>query len=116
MEMKYAINVKDLKISVEFYSKFFSQKPSSESATSAEFFMREPYIHLVLNHDLLVSQTLNLEMELSSSTKVKLWANFLSAKNIEISSTKKIKTNEGEVVQFTFTDPDNYKWRIYSRN
>lgn len=115
MEKKYAINVKDLKKSVEFYSKFFSQKSKIESLISTEFSMLEPSIHLILTESLEVHH-FDLELELGSSTKVKLWSNFLHAKGIEVSTTIRIKSDTSEVVQFSLTDPDNYKWKIFSRN
>ncbi|NDZ96990.1 glyoxalase/bleomycin resistance/dioxygenase family protein [Streptomyces sp. SID6673] len=113
--MQLALNVDDLDVAVEFYSKLFNTKPAKRKPGYANFAVAEPPVKLVLLENPGEGGTINhLGIEVESSDEVHAEITRLAAEGLftreEINSTCCFATQDKVWV----TGPSSEQWEVYT--
>jgi catechol 2,3-dioxygenase-like lactoylglutathione lyase family enzyme len=116
MRPHLSINVRDLKKSVEFYSRVFGVKPQKKSKTYAKFDLKKPAFNFSM-HEVVDGRSLSrvnhLGIEVMSVKEVKSWHKKLKSKKIDTVEEEGTDCCFALQDKFWFQDPDGNSWEVF---
>jgi len=116
MRAHLSINVRNLKKSVEFYSKVFGKKPQKMSSTYAKFDLKDPSLNFSMHEVVdgrIASRVNHLGIEVMKAKEIPKWQKKMLKLKI------KTLTEEGTDCcfalqdKFWFQDPDGNSWEVF---
>lgn len=113
--LQLALNVSDLDVAVDFYSKLFRTKPAKRRQGYANFAIAEPPLKLVLFENSAYTSKLNhLGIEVESSEQVAQTSDFLKQANLTVKADPQTTCCYALQDKVWITDPDGDDWEIYT--
>ena len=113
--LQLALNVKDLKDAIRFYSQLFATAPSKMEPGYANFAIADPPLKLVLFENSTASGKLNhLGIEVESAEQVMAESDRLKQANLSVRSEEKTTCCYAMQDKAWVTDPDGESWEVYT--
>lgn len=116
MRAHLSINVRNLKKTVEFYSKVFGVKPQKKSETYAKFDLKEPSLNFSM-HEVtdgrIASRVNHLGIEVMNVKEVTKWQKKLTKFKIKTLVEEGTDCCFALQDKFWFQDPDGNSWEVF---
>ncbi|MDQ1396743.1 MAG: hypothetical protein QOG64_2002 [Acidimicrobiaceae bacterium] len=113
--IQLAINVTDLDVAVDFYSKLFDVQPAKRRPGYANFAIAEPPLKLVLIENANGGGTLNhLGVEVESSAEVGAAQSRLAGEGMATATEENVACCYAVQDKVWVDDPDGAPWEIYT--
>ncbi|EKD51947.1 MAG: hypothetical protein ACD_62C00152G0003 [uncultured bacterium] len=116
MRPHLSINVKNLKNSVEFYTKAFGVKPQKQTDTYAKFDLQQPALNFSMHEvseNRLPSRVNHLGIEVSDVTHIGDWQKRLEAQSIALTPENNTDCCYARQDKIWFQDPDGNAWEVF---
>ncbi len=113
-----SLEVKDLKKSVEFYSRVFQTEPTRLKDDYANFRLEEPQLHLALNVNKNTKTAVTNQhfgVELFSDQELNAWFKRVQAAGVSAETEEGTTCCYAVADKFWLTDPDHHKWEFWHR-
>lgn len=115
-----SLEVSDLKKSVVFYEKLFSQKVSKLKEQYANFRVDEPALHLALvakksqdEENRIIVSNQHYGVELFSDSRLRNWQVRLESMNFELRLQSDVSCCYAKANKFWCCDPDGNEWEFW---
>ena len=113
--LQLALNVKDLKDAIRFYSQLFAAAPSKIEPGYANFAIADPPLKLVLFENSTASEKLNhLGIEVESAEQVMAESDRLKQANLSVRLEEQTTCCYAIQDKAWVTDPDGEPWEVYT--
>jgi catechol 2,3-dioxygenase-like lactoylglutathione lyase family enzyme len=116
MRHHLSINVRNLKASVEFYSKVFGVKPQKQSETYAKFDLKEPSFNFSMHEVVdgrIASRVNHLGIEVMTEKEIEIWQQKFNELEIETVAEEGTDCCFAKQDKFWFQDPDGNSWEVF---
>jgi catechol 2,3-dioxygenase-like lactoylglutathione lyase family enzyme len=116
MRPHVSINVRNLKNSVDFYSKVFGVKPQKQSESYAKFDLKSPALNFAM-HEVgegrNKSQVNHFGIEVDSVDDVESWLKKVESQNLPTLKEEAANCCYAKQDKFWFEDPDGNSWEVF---
>lgn len=113
--VQLALNVSDINLAVDFYSKLFGCSPAKRRPGYANFAIQEPPLKLVLIENATAAGQLNhLGVEVESSEQVSTASDRLKQQGLSVDPENQTTCCYALQDKVWIQDPDGAEWEIYT--
>ncbi len=116
MRPHLSINVKNIKNSIEFYSKVFGVKPQKQTDSYAKFDLEKPQLNfsmLEASEDRAPSRVNHLGIEVDDVAQITEWQQRLETQNIATIPENNTNCCYARQDKIWFKDPDDNSWEVF---
>lgn len=116
MRPHISINVGNIKISVDFYSKVFGVSPQKQSETYAKFDLKAPSLNLAMHETKEgreKSRVNHFGIEVQSVEEVEGWLKKVEEQKIDTLREEGTECCFAKQDKFWFEDPDGNSWEVF---
>ena len=116
MRPHLSINVRDLKKSVDFYSRVFGVKPQKQSSTYAKFDLKKPFFNFSMHETAdgrIASRVNHLGIEVMTVKEIDVWQKKLKKSKITTVDEEDSTCCFARQDKFWFQDPDGNSWEVF---
>ncbi len=114
MRAHLSLNVRDVRKSVEFYSKLFGVGPQKQNSSYAKFDLKNPALNFALQTSANnISAVSHLGIELDSADQLKEWEDKLISVGLIGKPEKQSNCCFARQDKLWFQDPDGTAWEVF---